>query len=84
MDKKKKELLNKYKLRLALLESFILPISCGGIFGTFIVAILGLCGLITISYFGIIWFIICFLGYMIGLPLQIATQKQIEQLLEDD
>lgn len=79
----KKEQLNKYKTRLDILNHFVLPLSIGGIIGTFICVILSLFGLVTVSCFSIIWFVICLLGYLMGAPLSIDTKNKYEQLLEE-
>ena len=82
MDNKRKQL-NKYKTRLDILNSFVIPISIGGIIGTLICVILGFLGLVTISWPSVIWFGFCLLGYLIGAPLTIATENKYEQLLEE-
>ena len=82
MDNKRKQL-NKYKTRLNILKSFVMPLSIGGIIGTFIAAILILFGLATASWFSFVWFGFCLLGYLIGAPLTIATKNKYEQLLEE-
>ena len=79
----KKEQLNKYKTRLDILKRFIMPISIGGLIGTFICVTLELFGLVMISWFTVVYFSFCLLGYLIGAPLTIATKNKYEQLLEE-